>query len=120
MRIALLQLNARLGDPEGNGRKLQAAYAEAIRSGADLALAPELAIPGYLLEDRLWEPGMRRRIEGESMRLAALSGPVPLVFGTARPAPSGRQSDQVASSTVTTRNVCMPPSSSRMVTYSPG
>ena len=90
VKIALLQLNARLGDPEGNGRRLEAAYAEAVRSGAELALAPELAIPGYLLEDRLWEPGLRRRIEAESLRLAALSGPVPLVFGTATAAPSGR------------------------------
>ncbi|WP_306591608.1 NAD(+) synthase [Geothrix sp. 21YS21S-4] len=90
MRIALLQLNARLGDPEGNGRRLEAAYAEAVAGGAELALAPELAIPGYLLEDRLWEPGLRRRVEAESHRLAARSGTVPLVFGTARPAPSGR------------------------------
>jgi NAD+ synthase (glutamine-hydrolysing) len=90
MRIALLQLNARLGDPEGNGRQLEAAYAEAVDSGAELVLAPELAIPGYLLEDRLWELGVRRRIEAESLRLAALSGAVPLVLGTARPAPSGR------------------------------
>ncbi|HJV48786.1 MAG TPA: NAD(+) synthase [Geothrix sp.] len=90
MQIALLQLNARLGDPEGNGRRVEAAYLEAVAGGADLVLAPELAIPGYLLEDRLWEPGMRRRIEAESMRLAALSGPVPLLFGTAHPAPSGR------------------------------
>jgi NAD+ synthase (glutamine-hydrolysing) len=90
MRIALLQLNARLGDPEGNGRRVQAAYVEALQAGAELVLAPELAIPGYLLEDRLWEPGMRRRIEAESQRLAGLSGPVPLLFGTARPAPSGR------------------------------
>jgi len=90
MRIALLQLNARLGDPEGNGRRVEAAYAEALAAGAELVLAPELAIPGYLLEDRLWEPQMRRRIEAESWRLAALSGPVPLLFGTARPAPSGR------------------------------
>jgi len=90
MRIALLQLNARLGDPEGNSRKLEVAYAGAIASGAELVLAPELAIPGYLLEDRLWEAGLRRRIEAESLRLAALSGPVPLVFGTATVAPSGR------------------------------
>ena len=90
MRIALLQLNARLGDPEGNGRALEAAYAEAVAAGADLALAPELAIPGYLAEDRLWEVELRRRIERESSRLAALAGPAPLVFGTARPAPSGR------------------------------
>lgn len=90
MRIALLQLNARLGDPEGNGRRVEAAYAEAVAAGAELTLAPELAIPGYLAEDRLWEQGLRRRIEAESHRLAALSGPVPLLFGTARPAPSGR------------------------------
>ena len=90
MKIALLQLNARLGDPEGNGRRVEAAYAEALAAGAELVLAPELAIPGYLAEDRLWEPALRRRIERESHRLAALSGAVPLVFGTARPAPSGR------------------------------
>ncbi|WP_243382818.1 NAD(+) synthase [Geothrix alkalitolerans] len=90
MRIALLQLNARLGDPEGNGRILEAAYAEAVAAGAELVLAPELAIPGYLAEDRLWEQGLRHRIERESHRLAALSGAVPLLFGTARPAPSGR------------------------------
>ena len=90
MRIALLQLNARLGDPEANGRILEAAYGRAVAAGADLALAPELAVPGYLAEDRLWEPGLRQRVEAESRRLAALSGSVPLVFGTARPAPSGR------------------------------
>jgi NAD+ synthase (glutamine-hydrolysing) len=90
MLIALLQLNARLGDPEGNGRQVEAAYAEAVAGGAELVLAPELAIPGYLLEDRLWEPGMRRRIEVESWRLAGVTGAVPLLFGTARPAPSER------------------------------
>lgn len=90
MRIALLQLNARLGDPEGNGRGLEAAYAAAVAAGAELVLAPELAIPGYLAEDRLWEAGLRRRVEAESRRLAALAGAVPLLFGTARPAPSGR------------------------------
>ncbi len=90
MKIALLQLNACLGDPEGNGRKVESAYAEAVAAGAELVLAPEQAIPGYLLEDRLWEPGMRRRVEAESWRLAAVSGSVPLLFGTARPAPSER------------------------------
>lgn len=90
MKIALLQLNARLGDSEGNGRRVEAGYAEALAAGAELVLAPELALPGYLLEDRLWEPGLRQRIDAESHRLAALSGPVPLLFGTARPAPSGR------------------------------
>lgn len=90
MRIALLQLNARLGDAEANGRALEAAYGKAAAAGAELVLAPELAVPGYLPEDRLWEPGLRQRVEAESHRLAALSGTVPLVFGTVRSAPSGR------------------------------
>ena len=90
MRIALLQLNARLGNPELNGRSLERAYAEAVQGGADLVLTPELAVPGYLAEDRLWEPGMWKRVEEESRRLAALSGPVPLIFGTHSPAPSWR------------------------------
>ncbi len=95
MRIALLQLNARLGAPEVNGRALEMAYAEALRQGAELVVAPELAICGYLPEDRLWEPGLRARMEGESRRLAALAGSVPLLFGTASPAPSGRLWNEV-------------------------
>jgi NAD+ synthase (glutamine-hydrolysing) len=90
MRIAILQLNARLGAPETNGRAIEAAYADALGRGAELVLAPELAVCGYLPEDRFWEPGLRARMEAESLRLAALAGPVPLVFGTAMPAPSGR------------------------------
>ncbi|HTL98489.1 MAG TPA: NAD(+) synthase [Holophagaceae bacterium] len=90
MRIALLQLNARLGAPEANGRVLEKAYADAVTKGAGLVLAPELAICGYLPEDRFWEPGLRARMETEARRLAALSGAVPLIFGTASPAPSGR------------------------------
>jgi len=90
MRIALLQLNSRLADPEANGRALEEAYGEAVALGADLALAPELAVVGYLAEDRLWEGALRRRVEAESRRLAALAGQVPLVLGTCSPAPSGR------------------------------
>lgn len=90
MRIALLQLNSRLGDPEANGRALEAAYGEALRGGAELVLAPELAVPGYLAEDRMWEPGLWARVEAESRRLAALAGAVPFVFGTQSPAPGHR------------------------------
>jgi NAD+ synthase (glutamine-hydrolysing) len=90
MRLALLQLNARLADPEGNGRALEAAYAEAVHGGAELVLAPELAVVGYLAKDRLWEPALRRRVLEESHRLAALTGEVPLLLGTCSPAPSGR------------------------------
>jgi NAD+ synthase (glutamine-hydrolysing) len=90
MRLALLQLNAHLADPEANGRALEAAYAEAVAQGADLVLTPELAVVGYMAKDRLWEPELRRRIEAEARRLAALAGQVPLVLGTCTPAPTGR------------------------------
>ncbi|HLO67543.1 MAG TPA: nitrilase-related carbon-nitrogen hydrolase, partial [Holophaga sp.] len=85
MRIALLQLNSRLGDPEANGRALEAAYREAVERGADLVLSAEMAVGGYLAEDRLWESGLRHAVVAESERLAALSGPVPLVLGTCSP-----------------------------------
>jgi NAD+ synthase (glutamine-hydrolysing) len=90
MRIALLQLNSLLAEPEANGRAIEAAYRQALDRGAELALTPELAVVGYLAEDRLWENGLRRRVEAESRRLASLAGEVPLVIGTCTPAPSGR------------------------------
>lgn len=90
MRIALLQLNSRLGDPEANGRALEDAYREALSLGADLVLSAEMAVGGYLAEDRLWEAGLRRAVTRESERLAGLSGAVPLVFGTCSPSPTGR------------------------------
>jgi NAD+ synthase (glutamine-hydrolysing) len=90
MRLALLQLNSRIADPEANGRAIEAAYGEALAQGADLVLTPELAVVGYLAEDRLWEGALRRRVAAEARRLAALAGPVPLVLGTCSPTPSGR------------------------------
>ncbi len=90
MRIALLQLNQHRGDPASNSTRIESAYAKAVAGGAELAVTPELAMVGYLAEDRLWEAGLRNRVALESARLAALSGPVPLVFGTFSPSPSGR------------------------------
>lgn len=90
MRIGLLQLNARLSEPEANARRLEEGYAQAVALGAELVLSPEMALPGYLAEDRLWEGGLRSRIQAASEALAARVGPVPLVFGTCSPAPSGR------------------------------
>ena len=44
MKIALLQLDPRLGDAEGNGKRIEMAYAKAIADGAQLVLAPELEL----------------------------------------------------------------------------
>ncbi|MCL1908022.1 MAG: NAD(+) synthase [Holophagaceae bacterium] len=90
MRIALLQIDANLAQPELNSKAIEAAYLEAIRLGADLAVAPELAVPGYLPGDRLFELSLRQSIESENRRLQAIAGPTPLVFGTCSPAESGK------------------------------
>ena len=90
MRIAILQLNSRIADPAQNGRALEAAYAQALDQGAELVVATELGVVGYLAEDRLWEAGLRRQVTAESRRLAGLGGPAPLILGTCSPAPSGR------------------------------
>jgi len=90
MRIALLQINVNPAQPETNGKTIETAYFEAIKRGADLAVTPELAVPGYIPSDKLFEPNLRRRIEAESHRLQAITENVPLVFGTCMPTGSGK------------------------------
>ncbi|MEK7475984.1 MAG: NAD+ synthase [Candidatus Coatesbacteria bacterium] len=53
MRVALAQLNCLVGDCPGNAAKVVAAMGNAARLGADLVVAPELAITGYPPEDLL-------------------------------------------------------------------
>jgi predicted amidohydrolase len=90
MRIALLQLGSRLADPAANSRTIEQAYRQALNLGAQLVITPEMAVPGYLAEDRMWEPHLRRLIQEETDRLMALAGAVPLILGTCSPSPSGR------------------------------
>lgn len=58
-RIALAQVDTRLGDVEANLEIAAAATARAAREGADLLLLPELALTGYLLSDLVPEVAMR-------------------------------------------------------------
>ncbi len=53
MRLALCQLNATVGDIDGNAERIRAGLDSARAAGADLALFPELAITGYPPEDLL-------------------------------------------------------------------
>ncbi|HET8929092.1 MAG TPA: nitrilase-related carbon-nitrogen hydrolase, partial [Acidimicrobiales bacterium] len=56
LRIALCQLDLVVGDLEANGDAIIAAIAEADASGCDVAVFPELAVPGYPPEDLLLSP----------------------------------------------------------------
>lgn len=57
LRVALCQLNTRVGDLSGNVARMLRALHEAEEQGADLAVFPELAICGYPPEDLLLKPG---------------------------------------------------------------
>ncbi len=67
LRVALCQLDAVVGDLDGNVARVLAALAEAEGAGADIAVFPELVITGYPPEDLLVNPafveGNRRALE---------------------------------------------------------
>jgi NAD+ synthase (glutamine-hydrolysing) len=54
--LALGQINATVGDLEGNTRKVVGAIEQARAAGANLVALPEMALPGYPSEDLLLMP----------------------------------------------------------------
>jgi NAD+ synthase (glutamine-hydrolysing) len=56
VRVALAQINATVGDLDGNARLIEAAARAAHAQGAALVLTPELALTGYPPEDLLLRP----------------------------------------------------------------
>ena len=71
MRIALAQLNQRLGDIAGNARALLEAIGEARRDGASLVVTPELSLCGYPPEDLVLRPAFLDACASELTALAA-------------------------------------------------
>jgi NAD+ synthase (glutamine-hydrolysing) len=71
MRIAMAQLNQRLGDLAGNARSLLEAIAEAQRDGAALVVTPELSLCGYPPEDLVLRPAFLDACAAELAALAA-------------------------------------------------
>ena len=57
--LALAQINTRLGNIQANLEKHLQLADEALRSGADLLVFPELSLTGYVLQDLA--PGVARR-----------------------------------------------------------
>ncbi|NLD76732.1 MAG: NAD+ synthase [Acidimicrobiales bacterium] len=57
LRIASCQINTRVGALDHNVARIVAALEEAEAAGCDLAVLPELAVPGYPPEDLLLKPG---------------------------------------------------------------
>jgi len=57
LRIALAQLNTRVGDLDANVERIVSSIEEAERAACDVVAFPELAITGYPPEDLLLKPG---------------------------------------------------------------
>jgi NAD+ synthase (glutamine-hydrolysing) len=57
LRVALCQINTKVGDLAGNVALIDEWMRKAEQEGADLAVFPELTIPGYPPEDLLLKPG---------------------------------------------------------------
>jgi NAD+ synthetase len=71
MRIAMAQLNQRLGDLAGNARTLLDAIAEGRRDDASLVVTPELSLCGYPPEDLVLRPAFLDACASELAALAA-------------------------------------------------
>src|SRR5215475_2966955 len=61
LRVALAQLNPKVGDIAGNLAKVRAARAEAAKQGADLVITAELVIAGYFPEDLVLKPAFQKQ-----------------------------------------------------------
>ncbi len=81
MRIAIAQYNPTIGDLRGNVERLLAAAANALEAGADMLVAPELALTGYPPKDFLDQPAF---VQGCLHALATLirQAPLPMLVGT--------------------------------------
>ena len=84
LRIALAQMNQRVGDLAGNAAAVLAMRTQAAAAGADLMLTPEMQLTGYPVEDLVLKPEfVRRTIEaGERLVDATADGGPALLFGT--------------------------------------
>src|SRR4029079_4888760 len=80
LKIALAQMNQRVGDLEGNARAMLAMRAKA--KDADLLVCPELQLVGYPPEDLVLKPEFVRRVHESTDEVVAATiepGPAMLI-----------------------------------------
>ncbi len=80
-RLALAQINATVGDIEGNARRILAGIRAADEAGADLVAFPELALTGYPPEDLLLKPSFIQDNLEALQGIAASVGDIVVVVG---------------------------------------
>jgi NAD+ synthase len=84
LRIALCQLNQRMGDLSANAQAMLDWRAKAAAEGADLVMVPELQLIGYPPEDLVLKPEFVRQTMEAAERLvdATADGGPALLFGS--------------------------------------
>ena len=80
-RLAMAQMNATVGDLDGNAERIVANINEARSLGADLIAFPELALPGYPPEDLLLKPQFIRENHEYLRRIAAECSGITAIVG---------------------------------------
>ena len=83
LRVACCQLNAVVGDLDGNVERVLAAYQRAEAAGADVAVFGELMLTGYPPEDLLLKPGFVRASEEALAKVAVQTSRCAAVVGFA-------------------------------------
>ena len=81
MKIALAQINTRVGAIDANTDSLIAEAARAREAGASLVVFPELSLSGYPPEDLLLHSGLRRRVIGAAERIAGEVRGITVCYG---------------------------------------
>jgi NAD+ synthase (glutamine-hydrolysing) len=89
LRLAAAQLNTVVGDLSGNVERVLKALAAAEAAGADVCVAPELAIPGYPPEDLLLKPSFVADNVAALEKVAAATRHCAVVVGYVGAAPGG-------------------------------
>jgi NAD+ synthase (glutamine-hydrolysing) len=82
MRLALAQINAVVGDLDGNRERILSRLADARAEGAELVLFPELAVTGYPPEDLLLRPAFVRAAEASLREIAKACTGLTALVGT--------------------------------------
>lgn len=81
MKIALVQINAVVGDFPANAKRILAGYREALEKGAELVVTPELSLVGYPPRDLVFKSQFVPRCLQALDYLKGEVGAVPLLVG---------------------------------------
>jgi NAD+ synthase (glutamine-hydrolysing) len=82
VRLALAQIDAVVGDLDGNRDRILARLDQARTAGAELVLFPELAVTGYPPEDLLLRPGFLQAAERTLGEIARATHDIVALVGT--------------------------------------